>query len=699
MDGIATVWDLTKQAEWKKIKPPVDTILTSVAFAPDEKGIALAYGDGAVAIWDIDNAGADASETLVMRGHTGTVLDLAFSSDGERLASASLDRTARLWQLQTARRPRIKQAHEGMAFHAVAKNGRYIRSGGSDQKVQVWTVPISEPSESVLLDSQPRAVAISEDGKRAFIGTDRGDLLQWDTSGSVPTPFSRDNGSISAIAISPDGETLVAIGVAGKFQVCSVVPSPPQCEPVSDLGGWGYSVAFSQDGDWVGAAAGIEGSSGLALVRNLNTNESTLLKGHTERISSIQFSKSGDRAVTVSWDGTARIWDPSSSRELVRLIEPKGRLSSAGFSPDGEWIATISNDKTLRLWKVPRVTDATQTVLMEAMKGRLLSDTTNLGQLKFSPSGDMLAGSLENGNINLWHVPDGTLRAALEGDGSPIRSMYFQPNGLQITAATENGRLISWKVSPVLGLPDYLLLSVARSMLPLSGSLAGKLEEGYSTQSVTSVACAFVHEHNLGLPPHNLSGSARARQQVSIPDTCSPSVIRKEDSKILVEGLVSEAEGDLVTARQKFITASSKGEFVAEIGLGDLSFVDSLNGAAEAGALGHYIQAREHRVPHAASRLGWLLLVDGAKDKIAQAKGYFEESSRDADADGSAGLAWLNDRFGDSFQDLKAAFSNYVKAQYEYERDGDLMFAQEVAERRAMLARFFLMKVLLLKYN
>src|SRR5262249_42863267 len=148
----------------------------------------------------------------------------------------------------------------------------------------------------------------SDDGKRAFIGTERGDLLEWDTSGSTIAPFSHDNGVISAIAISPDGKTLAAIGVRGILQVFSIVPSPPQCAAVSACGGYGYYVSFSEDGRWVGAASGAEGPSGLAFVWDLNAKKSTPLKGHTEGVSSIQFNKSGNRAVTVSWDGTARIW-------------------------------------------------------------------------------------------------------------------------------------------------------------------------------------------------------------------------------------------------------------------------------------------------------------------------------------------------------------------------------------------------------
>jgi TPR repeat protein len=115
--------------------------------------------------------------------------------------------------------------------------------------------------------------------------------------------------------------------------------------------------------------------------------------------------------------------------------------------------------------------------------------------------------------------------------------------------------------------------------------------------------------------------------------------------------------------------------------------VDSLNGFGTADALAHYMRAEAKGAPHAASRLGWLLLANGTNPNIAQAKRYFEESSQGGDADGFAGLAWIGERFGNSAQDLAAAFSNYVEAQYRYERDGDLELAQEIAEERAMVAR------------
>jgi WD40 repeat protein len=687
-DRIAYVWDLPKRAISKKIGPVVGPVLSSVAFSPAGNALAVAYDDGTIEIWDIGNSGTEVYQRLVMHGHGSAVLNLSFSPDGNWLASASLDRSARVWNLQTARHPLIQRGHQEMTIHALSNNGQYlITSSPTDQKVQLWTRPNWQPRHSVVLEDQPAVVAISNDGKQAFIGTGRGDLLQWDTGGSTPTPFSTDNGAVASIVISPDGKMLAAIGVNGILQLCSIVTSPPQCSVIRDLApSWGYSVAFSEDSRMVGAAAGTEGTSGLALVWDLDASKPRLLKGHTDRISSIQFDKSGKKAFTASWDGTARIWDVSSGKELVRLEEPKGRMSIAGFSSDGARIVTSSHDKTLRLWSIPKATNPGQTVSMKASDSELISDTETLDQVKIDPGGNLLAAALSNGSVHLWHLTKRKLRAVLEGDGSPIHAMYFQPNGLQVTATTTNGNLIIWNLSPALGLEDDSLLPVARSMLPLPGSLVGKLEEVSAAQSVTSAACRFAREHNLGLPPHNLSGAARARLHVSIPDSCR-SILQEKKSTTLLHGLIAETEGDFSTAFRSFTADVIDGESSAELGLGDLTFVDGSNGAERNDALGHYNSAWRQHVPHAASRLGWIYLAEQTAEGTVQAKKYFEEASKDGDADGFAGLAWISEKVGKSVDDLETAFSNYVKAQYAYERDGDIAFAQEVAERRAMLAR------------
>ncbi|HLJ38658.1 MAG TPA: hypothetical protein VKT54_09655, partial [Steroidobacteraceae bacterium] len=78
--------------------------------------------------------------------------------------------------------------------------------------------------------------------------------------------------------------------------------------------------------------------------------ELAVLTGHTAAVDSARFSRDGRRIVTASHDGTARVWDAMSAQELMVLSGHAGAVLSATFSPDGARIVTASDDKTIRVW-------------------------------------------------------------------------------------------------------------------------------------------------------------------------------------------------------------------------------------------------------------------------------------------------------------------------------------------------------------
>jgi WD40 repeat protein len=687
MDGIVRLYDVANRIGWMRIRPGADVAVTSATFSPDGNTVVFGRGDGILSAWDVSDSTADPIETMELRGHAAAVLDAQFSADGNWIASSSIDRTVRLWRLNTARQPRVFLTHQGTAFHASSNNGRYlITGGGPDKKVELRVGPNWVPTKSILLKDEPNALAVTDDGRRAFIGTIKGDVLQWDVASTAITTISQGNGVVGSMAIAPNGSTLAAIGIGARVQVCALNIPLARCDTIP-LGPreWGYNVAFSLDGRWLGATSGIEGERGSARIWDLETKTAKVLVGHTERVSQILFDRSSKRAITASWDGTARIWDLSSGREIVRLAEPKGRLSTAGFSADGEWVATCFNNQTLRLWKIPKaIGSQSKPLLLDARASVLVSDNVPIAQILFGFDSNMLAGSLQDGKINLWHVPDGTLRAVLESNGPPFQNMLFHQTG-QITAMTQSGRLLNWVFMPALALTDARLLPAARSMLPLSGALVGKVDKDTGDRGDSAPRCTFLAEHNIGLPPHSLSGASRARAPLTIPAECTSALLGKR--RLLAEGLAAEAQGDAVTARQKFLSTSAQGEHLAEIGLGDLSFLNGVNGSELGSAFDYYTRALQSDTPHAGSRLGWLLLAGEEIENVARARTYFEDSSKKGDADGYAGLAWIDERFGKSADDLERAFSNYIRAQDAYERDGNFRFAEDVAQRRAMLTR------------
>src|SRR5262249_11691084 len=76
--------------------------------------------------------------------------------------------------------------------------------------------------------------------------------------------------------------------------------------------------------------------------------ETRVLIGHAKAVAAVAFSPDAARAATASWDGTARLWDTQSGREIAVMRTSAGYVMGVLFSPDGRRIITAGED--LRLW-------------------------------------------------------------------------------------------------------------------------------------------------------------------------------------------------------------------------------------------------------------------------------------------------------------------------------------------------------------
>ncbi len=681
-DGTTTIWDLHRRSIESSIRPS-GAMVTSSAFAPDGSAIALGYEDGQVTLWRVGQEGSDAAEMLVLRGHAGAVLDLSFSKDGSWLATSASDATVRVWRLQNAERPTVYRARTNASVGALSRNGAYLISSSTDGRLTVHhSGPAWEEKAGTPMAERPSAMAILSSGARAFLGSTRGEVLVWDIEEPVILPLTQGLGALSSLTLSPDENLIAAIGVNGRVEICKTDRAPTQCKSVNDLRAkdiriWGYSTAFSEDGERVVAAGGVEGESGYGLIRELATDRTLLLTGHTDRVGTIGFSHSGRLVITAAWDGTVRLWDAHTGRELARFVDVKGRTSTAGFSQDDRWIATSSNDKVLRLWKVPERLDSAQPVVVQASESVILSETTPIGTMRFMPNAMVLAATSSIGEVRLWHVPDGRLRAILQGSETPLVHIAFGKDNL--TALGTNGSILTWRLPPIIQQEEEEFLVLARSLVPLARSL----DSAAAAQDSDRTLCPIKSIPSLGLPPHPFSGKVRARQRVTLPPSCLVPGSREQ----FVEAAIASNLGDYTRAREIYEKSRTLSG-TAEIGLGDLAFVNSADHQDLMAAKAHYSRARELGTTQAASRLGWLFLAAAqTPESVSEARGFFAEGAALGDADGYAGLAWSYEHFGTSIDDVRSALTNYTIAQSLYEKASDIRNATTAAEQRASLAR------------
>jgi eukaryotic-like serine/threonine-protein kinase len=109
--------------------------IRQVAYSPDGKRLASASGDKTVRVWEADGG----KELLTLKGHTDTVHSVAFSPDGRRLASAGWDQSVRVWDANTGKELLTLKGRTGpVESVAFSPDGQRLASAGPDKTVRVW---------------------------------------------------------------------------------------------------------------------------------------------------------------------------------------------------------------------------------------------------------------------------------------------------------------------------------------------------------------------------------------------------------------------------------------------------------------------------------------------------------------------------------------------------------------------------------
>jgi WD40 repeat protein len=243
------------------------------------------------------------SKPTAFLGHKDFVHALAFSPDGELLASGSDDMTIKLWNLASGRELATLKAPNSVRSLTFSPDSQLLASGTLasgmlDNTIKIWDIA----------------------GRKARPDQDR-----------FITP-------VEAVAFSPDGKTLICGGNE------LTVWDPATGKMKTTLGGHVAikSVAFSTDGKLL-ASAGIDGQSGKDSIKlwDVGLGRSTAdLRGHSAMILCLAFSPDGKTLASGGADNTARLWSVSAGKEISSLHGHTGWVNCLAFSPTGKTLVT-----------------------------------------------------------------------------------------------------------------------------------------------------------------------------------------------------------------------------------------------------------------------------------------------------------------------------------------------------------------------
>jgi Tol biopolymer transport system component len=294
------------------LKGPSERIV-QVVFSPDGARLASAGHEGTVRVWDT----ASGQVLRTLRGHRGWVRSVTFSPDGTRLASASLDKTIRLWDAASGQVQRTLQGHtEGVHGVVFSPDGARLASASLDKTVKLWDAASGQELRTLRGHSRAvYAVAFSPDGTQLASASHDTTMKLWDAAtGKELRTLTGHDRQVYDVMFSPDGTRLASASVDGTVRLWDAARGQMLRTFLGPRGGFRH-VAFSPNGARV-AAADLDGT--MRLWDTASGLEVRTLPGQPGSVNTVAFSPDGMRLASAGWDRTALVWD---ARPLTALVQ------------------------------------------------------------------------------------------------------------------------------------------------------------------------------------------------------------------------------------------------------------------------------------------------------------------------------------------------------------------------------------------
>jgi WD40 repeat protein len=404
-------------------------VVSRVAFSPDGKRLASASQDQTARVWDAQTG----HEILILKGHTGRVRSVAFSPDGKRLASASNDRTVKMWDTHTGAEELSFKGHaDGVLSVAFSPDGKRLASASMDQTVRLWDNQTG--AEELTLRGHTDTVywvAFSPDGKRLASASKDRTVRVWDArTGEQKLTLKGHTNWVFSVAFSPDG-TRLASGSADRTVKIWDATNGEVALTFTGHTDRVYDVAFSPDGRRLAST-----SRGQAVkVWDAQTGQVTLiLKGHTGPVLGVSFSPDGSRLASASADRTVKLWDAEHGQDALALRGHTDSVSGVSFSPDGSRLASASADRTVKLWDARSGQEAIT----------LQGHTAYVRSVAFSPDGRRLASSSDDRTVKVWDTTSGKEALSFKGHTDRVYGVAFSPDGTRLATASADQTVKVW---------------------------------------------------------------------------------------------------------------------------------------------------------------------------------------------------------------------------------------------------------------
>ncbi len=395
-------------------------------------------------------------------GHEGDVTSVAFSSDGQWLASGSNDKAVKLWSVSSTRSlVHTYAGHESWVTSvAFSVDGQWLASGSDDNTVKLWLVSGAQSLIHTYTghENGVTSVAFSSDDQWLASGSNDKTVKLWSVSStrSLVHTYAGHESWVTSVAFSSDGQWLASGSSDNTVKLWLVSGAQSLVHTYTGHEDVVTSVAFSGDGQWLASGS----SDNTVKLWNVLDARSLVhtYAGHEDGVTSVVFSGDDQWLTSGSWDNTVRLWYVSGVRSFTHpYAGHQDKLNSLAFSVDGRWLASGSDDNTVKLWSVSGA---------QFLAHTYAGHEREVTSIAFSSDGQWLASGSGDNTVRLWHVSgDRLLAHTYAGHENKVRSVAFSSDGQWLASGSLDNTVRLWHVSGKRSLAYIYMLGMSMGWL------------------------------------------------------------------------------------------------------------------------------------------------------------------------------------------------------------------------------------------
>ncbi|MFA0782671.1 protein kinase domain-containing protein [Fervidibacter sacchari] len=335
-------------AEFRKaLYPPLVAGLTRRQLIAAIAGTALGIGIVSFAGYQIWKWRQPLWLVAELRGHGAGVTWVAFTPDGEKVLSASHDKTVRVWDWRKGKCERVLKGHTDSVRCFALLKSNLVASVSWDGTMRIWNWQMGEQQMALNPKiGRLNAIAVSHDGQWVVVGGDEGACL-WQSSSGAMLRLIRAH--VRSLALHPNNQTVAVGDSAGQIRLFHLGQKKVTASWQAHAGAV-TALAFHPNGAVL--LSGGEDAT-LAVWDVVAVSLVKRLEGwHQREVRAIAFRSDGQIAVSCSMDDRLRVWRTSDWQLILTREGGRNWALALAFSPSGKFLVSASKDETVKVWQV-----------------------------------------------------------------------------------------------------------------------------------------------------------------------------------------------------------------------------------------------------------------------------------------------------------------------------------------------------------